>query len=192
MSLQNPYLIEALKIQVQILGAPQDRDAIHATLHYQLAWRIQNHAMDLSFPGGQDSLFLNINAINGTTQCTQIPREIPRRELVQVLPDTCVTKHEKLRVHPQHLFFEEPDLTMPKNHILSHFPHKRPNQIVFPIHMHQSHIDIPEDKDPYIVSWFLSCFKCEHDCIRAIQSEWMRCTMVHLPLHRAYSMGHRL
>ncbi|KAH0661623.1 hypothetical protein KY284_026554 [Solanum tuberosum] len=74
MSLHDLYLTEALKIHVQILGAPQARDAIQATLHYQLAWRVQNHVMDLSLPGGQDALFLNVDATNRTTQCTQIPR----------------------------------------------------------------------------------------------------------------------
>ncbi|KAH0729901.1 hypothetical protein KY289_001089 [Solanum tuberosum] len=67
MYLQDPYLTEALKIHVQILGAPGARDAIQATLHYQLACRVQNHAMDLSLPGGQNALFQNIDATNGTT-----------------------------------------------------------------------------------------------------------------------------
>ncbi|WMV32894.1 hypothetical protein MTR67_026279 [Solanum verrucosum] len=114
MSLQDPYLTKALKIQVKILGAPQARDSIHAIFHYQLAWRVQNHAIDLSLPSGQDALFLNVDATNGTTQCIQILRHINREELVKFLPDTWVTKYEKLRVHPQYLFFDEPDLTMPK------------------------------------------------------------------------------
>ncbi|KAH0750745.1 hypothetical protein KY290_029977 [Solanum tuberosum] len=55
-----------------------------------------------------------------------------------------------------------------------------PNQIVFPIHMHQSHINIPEDKDAYTVSWFLSGFKCEHDWIRQFNQDgrgvqWFNC-----------------
>ncbi|KAK4721521.1 hypothetical protein R3W88_011754 [Solanum pinnatisectum] len=91
MSLHDPYLTEALKIQVQLLGAPQARDSIHATLHYQLAWRVQNYDKDLSLPSGQHSLFLNIDSTNGTTQCTQIPRKIPRKELVKVLPNAWVT-----------------------------------------------------------------------------------------------------
>ncbi|KAH0632846.1 hypothetical protein KY284_035632 [Solanum tuberosum] len=111
MSLHDPYLMKALKIQVQILGAPQARDIIHATLHYQLAWRVQNHAMDLSLPGGQDALFLNVDATNGTTQCTQIPRQISREELVKVLPDSWVTNYEKLRNHPQPLQSTEPTLS---------------------------------------------------------------------------------
>ncbi|KAH0729902.1 hypothetical protein KY289_001090 [Solanum tuberosum] len=105
------------------------------------------------------------------TEYTQIPRQIPRKELVKVLPGTWVTKYEKLRVHPQCLFFEEPILTIPKNDILSNFPNKRPNQIVFPIQLYQSHIDIPEDKDPYTIYWFLSGFKCEHDWIRQFDQD---------------------
>ncbi|WMV46268.1 hypothetical protein MTR67_039653, partial [Solanum verrucosum] len=171
MSLHDPYLTEVLKIQVQILGAPKTRDAIQATLHYNLAWRVQNYDRDLSLLGGQNSLFLNIDATNGTTQCTQIPSKILRKELVNDLPNAWVTKYEKLRVHPQHLFFDEPNLTIPKNDILSHSPHKRPNQIVLTIHMQQSQIDIPKDKDPYIISWFLSGFKCEHDLIRQFDQD---------------------
>ncbi|KAH0750734.1 hypothetical protein KY290_029966 [Solanum tuberosum] len=113
-------------------------------------------------------------------QCTQIPRHISREELVKVLPDAWVKKYEKLRVHPQNLFFDEPDLTMPKHDIRSHFPHKRPNQIVFPIHIHQSHINILEDKDAHTISWFLSGFKCDHDWIRQFDQDgrgvqWFTC-----------------
>ncbi|WMV58588.1 hypothetical protein MTR67_051973 [Solanum verrucosum] len=106
-SLQNTRYYEYqhanLGTYVQILGAPKARDAIYATLHYQLAWKVQNHAMDLSLPSGQDALFLNVDATNGTTQCTQIPRQISREELVKVLPDSWVTNYEKLRDHPQPL-----------------------------------------------------------------------------------------
>lgn len=66
-SLSNLYLIEALKIKVQILRAMQVRDAIQVTLYYQVAWRIKNHTVDLSLIGGKNALFLNINTINGTT-----------------------------------------------------------------------------------------------------------------------------
>ncbi|KAH0665355.1 hypothetical protein KY290_027606 [Solanum tuberosum] len=95
--------MEALKIHVQILETPQYRDTIQATLQYQLAWRVQNHEIDLSPQGGQDTLFVNVDATNGTTQCTQIPRQISREELVKVLPDSWVTNYEKLRDHPQPL-----------------------------------------------------------------------------------------
>ena len=75
MSLYDPYLTEALKIQVQIQGAPQAKDSIQATLHHQMVWRVQNHAMDLCLPGGENALLLNIDATKGNTMCTQIPRQ---------------------------------------------------------------------------------------------------------------------
>ena len=44
MSLSDPHLLDALKVQVQIIGANQVTDAIAATLHYQMLYRVQNHA----------------------------------------------------------------------------------------------------------------------------------------------------
>ncbi|KAK4727223.1 hypothetical protein R3W88_032140 [Solanum pinnatisectum] len=63
MSLYGPYLTKLLMIQVQIQGSPQDRDVIQATLHSQIVWRVQNHAMSLSHPSGENVLLLNIDAI---------------------------------------------------------------------------------------------------------------------------------
>lgn len=88
MSLYDPYLTESLKIQVQIQGAPQAKDFIQATLHHQMAWRVQNHAMDLCLPGGENVLLLNIDATKGNTMCTQIPRQISRDKLLKILPDS--------------------------------------------------------------------------------------------------------
>lgn len=50
MSLYNPYLLTALKVQIQMVGAPQVSNALIATLHYQLVYRIQNHALHLAIP----------------------------------------------------------------------------------------------------------------------------------------------
>ncbi|KAK4726995.1 hypothetical protein R3W88_031912 [Solanum pinnatisectum] len=52
----------------------------HHLLHHHSS-RVQNHAMDLSLAGGQDALFLNVDATNGTIQCTQLSRQISREEL---------------------------------------------------------------------------------------------------------------
>ncbi|KAK6789542.1 hypothetical protein RDI58_013342 [Solanum bulbocastanum] len=46
--------------------------------------------------------------------------------------------------------------------------------------MHQSHINIPQDKDLYAISWFLSGCKCEHDWIRLFDHDgcgvqWFTC-----------------
>lgn len=77
-----PLLLDALKVQVHIQGAAQAQEAIAATLHYQMAYRVQNHAYDLSLPGGTDALFLNIEE-GQSASCTHIPRQISRAELIK-------------------------------------------------------------------------------------------------------------
>uniref|UniRef100_A0A3Q7J650 Uncharacterized protein n=1 Tax=Solanum lycopersicum TaxID=4081 RepID=A0A3Q7J650_SOLLC len=86
--LHDSYLTEVLKIHVKIVGVPPTRKAIHTNLYYQLSWRVLISIIRTSLPGGQDPLFFNINAINVTTHCNQIPRQILMKELVNVLPNT--------------------------------------------------------------------------------------------------------
>ena len=50
MFLKDPHLCDALKVQVQITGASQVQNTFAATLHYQLAYRLQNHAFDMAVP----------------------------------------------------------------------------------------------------------------------------------------------
>ena len=95
MSLSDPHLLDALKVQVQIIGADQMTDAIAATLHYQMVYRIQNHILDLTIPGGEDALFIRINEKNSVS-CTHMPRQISKLELIQLLPDNWITDYEFL------------------------------------------------------------------------------------------------
>ena len=50
LSLQDTNLSTALKVQVQIQGAEQISSVKMATLHHQLVYRLQNHALDLPTP----------------------------------------------------------------------------------------------------------------------------------------------
>ena len=50
LSLQDINLSTALKVQVQIQGAEQISSVKIATLHHQLVYRLQNHAIDLPTP----------------------------------------------------------------------------------------------------------------------------------------------
>ena len=45
--LKNPTLSNRFKVQVQLVGAPQDEAALSATLHHQIVYRIQDHCFDL-------------------------------------------------------------------------------------------------------------------------------------------------
>ncbi|KAK8501653.1 hypothetical protein V6N11_000125 [Hibiscus sabdariffa] len=61
MALADPNLMEALKVQIHIVGAPQVEDSIIATLHYQFAYRIQDHAFKLT---GCDKWITNYEKIH--------------------------------------------------------------------------------------------------------------------------------
>ena len=50
LSLQDTNLPTTLKVQVQIQGTEQISSAKIATLHHQLVYRLQNHALDLPTP----------------------------------------------------------------------------------------------------------------------------------------------
>ena len=45
--LRDPTLPNKFKVQVQLVGAPQDEVALSATLHHQIVYRIQDHCFDL-------------------------------------------------------------------------------------------------------------------------------------------------
>ncbi|KAK9000993.1 hypothetical protein V6N11_082787 [Hibiscus sabdariffa] len=44
MALEDPNLMDALKVQIHIVGAQQVESSIIATLHYQIVYRVQDHA----------------------------------------------------------------------------------------------------------------------------------------------------
>jgi len=55
MALDDPQLHNFLKVQLQITGVDQVLDTYQATLHYQMAYRVQNHAFDLVLPVTHDA-----------------------------------------------------------------------------------------------------------------------------------------
>ncbi|KAK5771949.1 hypothetical protein PVK06_048205 [Gossypium arboreum] len=100
MALADPYLLEALKVQIQIVGAPQVPSAIVATLHYQIVYKVQDHAFNLSRHGIGDSLLISINT-NDQPHCVHVSRKIPKKELIKLLPEKWVTNYEQLHEHSQ-------------------------------------------------------------------------------------------
>ena len=69
MSLQDPCLLKALKVQLQITGIDMDLNSIFSILYYQMVYRIQNHALDLTFPGITDALIITADSQN-VPMCT--------------------------------------------------------------------------------------------------------------------------
>lgn len=100
MALSNPQLFTALKVQLQITGAPQVANSIVATLHYKMVYRVQNYAIALSLPASEEALTISVD--NNYTSCVHVPRQISTEELVKLLPKTWVTNYVKLHrdVHP--------------------------------------------------------------------------------------------
>ena len=62
MSLKNNRLLDALRVQLQIVGVDQDPQSLGATLHYQMAYRIQNHAIDLALPITTNALMISLDS----------------------------------------------------------------------------------------------------------------------------------
>ncbi|KAF4369790.1 hypothetical protein G4B88_022175 [Cannabis sativa] len=94
MSLLDKRLLDALKVQLQIVGIDQDPDSLGSTLHYKMACRVQNHAIDISIPGSSDALMITVDT-NHVTTCIHILRQITTEELQQILPTSWITNYEK-------------------------------------------------------------------------------------------------
>ncbi|KAI4310542.1 hypothetical protein MLD38_035514 [Melastoma candidum] len=98
MSLQDPKLLSALQIQIQIAGPQQDPNSIEATLHYQMSYRVQNHALDLKVPNdANDALIIYADYHHAQAPtCLHVPRQITRGELLKLLPERWITNYEQL------------------------------------------------------------------------------------------------
>jgi len=110
MALDDPQLHHFLKVQLQIAGADQVLDTYQATLHYQMAYRVQNHAFDLVLPVTNDVLLITIDT-NQRATCTYVPRQIPKEDLQKLLPSSWITNYEKLHQSSVPIQSTEPEFT---------------------------------------------------------------------------------
>ncbi|KAI5429496.1 hypothetical protein KIW84_034183 [Lathyrus oleraceus] len=98
-SLSDNTLSTRLKVQVQITGTDQVPEAMSATLHHQIIYRLQNHSIDLPLSGcSSDSLLVVTNREEDIPSIVQIPRRITREELTQLIPFEWITNYERLHV----------------------------------------------------------------------------------------------
>jgi len=99
-SLRDPTISQKLKVQIQITGAEQVSEALSATLHHQIIYRLQDHAIDLALPSCKDgALFVLANNQEDTPSIVQIPRNISQQELQKLVPMQWVTNYEKLHMN---------------------------------------------------------------------------------------------
>ncbi|KAI5407905.1 hypothetical protein KIW84_053954 [Lathyrus oleraceus] len=98
-SLSDNTLSTRLKVQVQITGTDHVPEAMSATLHHQIIYRLQNHSIDLPLSGcSSDSLLVVTNREEDIPSIVQIPRRITREELTQLIPLEWITNYERLHV----------------------------------------------------------------------------------------------
>ena len=98
MPLKDPHLCDALKVQVQITRASQVQDTYTATVHYQLAYRLQNYAFDMAVPKmaqTDDALLIQVD-LGLTLICTFVPRQLTRNQMISLFPESWITKYESL------------------------------------------------------------------------------------------------
>ncbi|KAI9098559.1 hypothetical protein K1719_025184 [Acacia pycnantha] len=95
-SLIDRTLLGRLKVQIQITGAEQDSQAIMATLHHQIVYRLHNHALDLSLLNSTTDALVAISNRADDTSIIQIPRQIPKEELAQIMPMEWISNYERL------------------------------------------------------------------------------------------------
>ncbi|KAH9680023.1 hypothetical protein KPL71_026377 [Citrus sinensis] len=97
LSLQGPNLPTTLKVQVQIQGAEQISSAKIATLHHQLVYRLQNHALDIPTPEHHSDTLMVL------AESDQIPTTIPqklKKKCLNPLPRTNPLQLKPIPVHP--------------------------------------------------------------------------------------------
>ncbi|GAV66332.1 LOW QUALITY PROTEIN: MP domain-containing protein, partial [Cephalotus follicularis] len=103
MPLLDLYLLSALKVQIQIVGASQVNSTFVVTLHYQMVYRVQNHTLDLVVPQGtEDALIITINSTH-VPSCIHIPKQISHYELIQLIPESWITNYENLHKVTTHV-----------------------------------------------------------------------------------------
>ena len=60
-----------------------------------MAYRLQDHALDLAVPSSTDALMISVDS-NQIATYTRIPIQIPTEELVKLFPGAWVTNYDKL------------------------------------------------------------------------------------------------
>ncbi|KAK2642487.1 hypothetical protein Ddye_024250 [Dipteronia dyeriana] len=94
--LRDQNLHNCLKIQLQVVGAPMMPNSYMATLHYQIAYRLQDHALDLPVPGHTgDTIFIKAKREDKVPTIIQIPKQLPRDKVTEIMPLKWITNYEK-------------------------------------------------------------------------------------------------
>ena len=94
LSLEDPNLLTTLKVQIQIQGAEQTPTSKIATLHHQIVYRLQNHALDLSTPHTTPDALMILIDTDTIPTIIQIPKQIQKQELLKLMLLEWLTNYE--------------------------------------------------------------------------------------------------
>ncbi|KAK9723856.1 hypothetical protein RND81_05G030400 [Saponaria officinalis] len=93
-----------------------------------MSYRVQNHAMDLSIPRDtNDALFIQLESQHSPS-CIHIPRQIPKNELIKLLPESWITNYEKIHEINTPLLSVDSKITKQKDGTIEIFFKKEPNE----------------------------------------------------------------
>ncbi|MED6107564.1 hypothetical protein PIB30_015313 [Stylosanthes scabra] len=95
MRLSDPTVSQRIKIHVQLIGAIQDPQAEIATLHHQVLYKVQDHALDLPLPNSTGDALLVFQDQNHGPAIVNIPKMIAPDELAAIVPLEWITDYEK-------------------------------------------------------------------------------------------------
>lgn len=84
-----------LKVQIQIDGAEQEASAMTTTLHHQMIYRLQDHVVDLNLPNSSRNVLMVIAARDDVLAIIKIPKNIPKANLLKIMPLTWLTNYEE-------------------------------------------------------------------------------------------------
>ncbi|KAH9734791.1 hypothetical protein KPL71_017507 [Citrus sinensis] len=94
LSLEDPNLPTTIKVQIQLQGAEQTPTSKLATLHHQIVYRLQNHALDLPTPSTTSDALMILADTDTIPTIIQIPKQIQKQELLKLMPLEWLTNYE--------------------------------------------------------------------------------------------------
>ncbi|KAH9716845.1 hypothetical protein KPL71_021594 [Citrus sinensis] len=94
LSLKDPNLPTTIKVEIQLQGAEQTPTSKLATLHHQIVYRLQNHALDLPTPSTTSDALMILADTDTIPTIIQIPKQIHKQELLKLMPLEWMTNYE--------------------------------------------------------------------------------------------------
>ncbi|KAH9686093.1 hypothetical protein KPL70_014222 [Citrus sinensis] len=122
-SLEDPNLPTTLKVQIQLQAVEQTSTFKIATLHHQIVYRLQNHALDLLTAQTSSDALMILADIETIPTIIQIPKQIQKQELLQLMPKPVQTSQAVFERRPDgqvKLSFQTPDKPNPNSPRLSY------------------------------------------------------------------------